>query len=123
MSSEYNTVATFLIVGVAFVILVFWVAWLLRPYRPTRQKLANYECGERPVGQAWVQFRIIFYLFALIFVVFDVEVVFVLPWAYILKELVGRGFGPFAFWEMMAFLGILLVGWLYAWRKGALQWE
>jgi NADH-quinone oxidoreductase subunit A len=123
MGSEYSAIGVFLIIGIGFVALAISVPRLLRPSRPSRQKLANYECGERPVGPAWVQFRVIFYIFALIFVVFDVEAVFVIPWACVLRQLKLAGLGAFAFWEMMAFIGILLVGWAYAWKKGAFQWE
>lgn len=123
MGSEYSTIGVFLIIGIGFVAVALGASWLFRPARPSRQKLANYECGERPVGLAWVQFRVIFYIFALIFVVFDVEAVFIIPWACLLRELRQMGAGAFAFWEMMAFIGILLVGWAYAWRKGAFQWE
>ena len=123
MESDYSAIGVFLIIGIAFVAVALGFSWLLRPSRPSQQKLANYECGEQPVGPAWVQFRVIFYIFALIFVVFDVEAAFVIPWACILRDLRDAGFGAFAFWEMMAFIGILMVGWAYAWKKGAFQWE
>jgi NADH-quinone oxidoreductase subunit A len=85
---------------------------------PTPVKLEPYECGEPTVGPARVKFRTWFYLVALVFVVFDVEAVFLFPWAVVFQEL-----GMFAFIEMVVFIGILLFGLAYAWRKGALQWQ
>ena len=103
-----------------------WLSWALRPtHRPSGAKAEPYECGEIPFGNAWKQFRVGYYIFALVFVIFDVEAVFIFPWA---KELLnfarhGNGFGLFVFVEMMVFIGILLIGLLYAWRKGVLKWE
>ena len=94
------------------------VAWLLRPRRPYPGKVAPYECGEEPVGDAWVRFNVRFYVIALIFLVFDVEVVFLLPWALVFRDL-----GLFGFLEMAVFLGILLVGFAYVWVKGDLDWD
>ncbi|HIE50123.1 MAG TPA: NADH-quinone oxidoreductase subunit A [Armatimonadetes bacterium] len=121
--SDYTSVAIFLLVGVGFVTVTLWFSWLVRPHHPTREKLTPYECGEQPIGDAWVQFRVIYYIFALIFVIFDIETLFVIPWAVILRKLVREGWGLFAVGEMMVFLGILLIGWLYAWRKGAFEWK
>ena len=89
----------------------------IRPQRPSDEKLRNYECGEPPIGSAWIQFNPRFYIFALIFVIFDVEVVFLFPWAVAYKSL-----GLFALVEMLIFVGILLVGLLWAWKKGMLKW-
>ena len=107
----------------AGLILVFAVvslaaARLLRPARPDPEKLLNYECGSEPIGEAWVQFPVGFYLVALLFVVFDVLVVFLFPWALTL-----RGLGLMAFGAMALFLGILSLGWLYAYREGILEWK
>ncbi|HEU5299117.1 MAG TPA: NADH-quinone oxidoreductase subunit A [bacterium] len=93
------------------------VVWLLAPRMPLPQKQLTYESGVIPFGQAWAQFNVRYYLFALVFVVFDVEVIYLYPWAIVFRQL-----GMFAFLEMVLFLFILLVGLAYAWRKGALEW-
>ncbi len=118
MLTEFGKVLIFLILGAAFVAGGLIVSWLLRPHRPYPEKVASYECGEEPVGNAWIRFNIRFYLVALIFLVFEVEVVFLLPWALIYREL-----GMFAFIEMVVFLVILLVGFAYVWVKGDLDWD
>jgi len=106
-----------LIVSVVFVGIAFLIARILRPNRPDKVKLSTYECGEIPVGPSWIQFNVRYYLVALIFVIFDVETVFLYPWAVVYRRL-----GLFAFVEMVIFIGILLVGLIYAWKKGALRW-
>ena len=93
-------------------------AWLLRPARPDPVKLANYECGAEPIGPAWVQFPVGFYLVALVFIVFDALAVFLFPWALVL-----RAVGLSAFWVMAAFVAIIGLGWLYAYREGGLEWK
>jgi NADH-quinone oxidoreductase subunit A len=118
MITEFGRVLIFLIVGVVFVAGGLIVAWLLRPSRPYPSKLATYECGEVPVGDTRVRFNVRFYVVALIFLIFDVEVVFLFPWAVVYKNL-----GWFAFIEMLVFLGILFVGYAYVWRKGDLDWD
>lgn len=115
---DYSWVLLFMVVGVVFVVGGFIANWLLRPNRPTERKGAIYECGELPVGNSWIQFNVRYYLFALIFVIFDVEVVFLFPWAVVFNSL-----GLFAFVEMMIFIAILLLGLIYAWRKGILKWD
>ena len=100
------------------------LSWVIRPsYKPTGVKAEPYECGEVPFGDAWKQFRVGYYIFALIFVIFDVEAIFIFPWAKELLNLKAAGLGIFAFVEMMIFIGILFIGLLYAWRKGVLKWE
>ena len=118
MLTEFGRVLIFLIVGAVFVAFGMAFAWLLRPNRPYPGKLATYECGEPPVGDTRIRFNIRFYVVALIFLIFDVEVVFLFPWATVYKNL-----GWFAFIEMMVFLAILLVGYAYVWRKGDLDWD
>ena len=118
MLTEFGRVLIFLIVGVLFVAIGLVTAWLLRPHRPYPSKLATYECGETPVGDTRVRFNVRFYVVALIFLIFDVEVVFLFPWATVYK-----GLGWFAFFEMAVFLLILLVGYAYVWRKGDLDWD
>jgi NADH-quinone oxidoreductase subunit A len=118
MLTEFGRVLIFLIVGALFVAIGMAVAWLLRPHRPYPSKLTTYECGESPVGDTRIRFNIRFYVVALIFIVFDVEVVFLFPWALVYSNL-----GWFAFIEMVVFLAILLVGYAYVWRKGDLEWD
>jgi NADH-quinone oxidoreductase subunit A len=118
MLTEFGRVLIFLIVGALFVAVGLITAWLLRPNRPYPSKLATYECGETPFGDTHIRFNIRFYVVALIFLIFDVEVVFLFPWATVYK-----GLGWPAFIEMAVFLVILLVGYAYVWRKGDLDWD
>jgi NADH-quinone oxidoreductase subunit A len=118
MLTEFGRVLLFLIVGVVFVAGGLIASWLLRPNRPYPSKLSTYECGETPIGDTRVRFNIRFYVIALVFLIFDVEVVFLFPWAVVFKEL-----GWFAFIEMMVFLAILFVGFAYVWRNGDLDWD
>ena len=118
MLTEFGRVLIFLIVGALFVAIGLLTAWILRPNRPYPSKLTTYECGEVPVGDTRTRFNIRFYVIALIFIIFDVEVVFLFPWATVYKNL-----GWFAFIEMLVFLGILFVGYAYVWRKGDLDWD
>ncbi|MCS6988438.1 MAG: NADH-quinone oxidoreductase subunit A [Chloroherpetonaceae bacterium] len=115
--SEFGKVFLFLAVGVIFVVLGFLTSRLIRPHRPYPEKLTTYECGEEPKGSAWIQFNIRFYVVALIFIIFDVEVLFLYPWATVFKQL-----GAFALIEAFVFLGILTLGLAYAWSKGDLNW-
>ncbi len=106
--------AVALLLGVAPLVLAKFVA----PKKPGASKQAPYECGIESTGDSWVQFRVQYYVYALLFVIFDVEVVFLYPWA-----LVWRGLGPAVFLEMVLFIAILAVGLVYAWKKGVLEWE
>ena len=115
--SGYLDVSLFMLVGIAFPFIGLAVAWLLRPARMYDEKQSVYECGELPFGDARIKFHAHYYIFALLFVVFDVETVFLYPWAVVFKEL-----GLFGFIEMMIFIGILVVGLVYAWRKKVLKW-
>ena len=113
----YLDVAVFLIVGVAFVLISLGMNRMLAPHNPDAAKLVTYECGEEPVSDAQINFHIRYYIFALTFFVFDMEAIFLYPWAVIFKDL-----GLFALMEMFVFLGILAIGLLYAWKKKVLQW-
>ena len=115
--SGYLGVAMFTGLIVAFGVVSLAVARLLRPSRPGPAKLANYECGTEPIGTAWIQFPVGFYLVALIFIVFDALAVLLIPWALAL-----RGAGLAAFWAMALFVGIVGIGWAYAYREGMLEW-
>lgn len=105
-------------VGIGFPIVGLLVAWLLRPKRPNPIKLSTYECGVETMGDTWVQFKAQYYLFALIFVIFDIEAVFLFPWAV--------AYGRLDLWALMEaalFILILVGGLAYAWRKNALEWQ
>ena len=116
--SGYLPVAIFAAMIVGFGVVSLAAAWLLRPNRPDDVKLANYECGAEPIGSAWVQFPVGFYLVALVFIVFDALAVFLFPWALSLRAL-----GLPAVGVMALFLGILALGWWYAYMEGILEWK
>jgi NADH-quinone oxidoreductase subunit A len=117
MLLDYLGVLIFLVAGAAFVGVSLFVSSLVRPSKYSPEKLLSYECGENPIGSPWVQFNIRFYVFALIYIVFAVEAVFLLPWAVVFKQL-----GLFAFIEGLLFVAILVVGLAYLWAKGDLEW-
>jgi NADH-quinone oxidoreductase subunit A len=116
--TEYVPVLVFLFMIVAFGGVSLAVARLIRPSRPDPVKLESYECGPEPIGPAWIRFPVGFYLVALLFIVFDALAVFLVPWALVLRTL-----GWAALVPMVVFLGILLLGWLYAYREGVLVWR
>lgn len=115
--AAHSSILVFLVVVVGFLAVNLLLWWLIRPHRYSEEKLTTYECGENPQGSAWIQFNIRFYVFALIFIVFDVEAVFLLPWAVVFRQL-----GLLAFLEGLVFIGILVVALVYVWRKGDLEW-
>lgn len=117
MLDNYLFLAIFFVAALAFPILPLVIARFLRPDRPTTIKQSTYECGLEAIGDIWVQFKVQYYLYALAFVIFDIEVIFLLPWAVALPEL-----GVFALVAMAIFLGILVFSLIYDWRKGALEW-
>ena len=114
---SYLTVAIFGAFAVILVAALLGLASLIRPSRPTPAKLIAYESGVDPVGEGWSQSQIRYYIFALLFVVFDVEAVFIFPWATRLEA-----YGGFGLTEMFIFIAVLLLGLVYAWRKGVLRW-
>jgi NADH:ubiquinone oxidoreductase subunit 3 (subunit A) len=116
--SGYVAVLIFAAFIVAFGVVSLAMARFLRPARPDPVKLMNYECGAEPIGEAWVQFPVGFYLVALVFIVFDALAVFLFPWSLVL-----RAMGLGAVWTMTAFVAILGLGWLYAYREGVLEWK
>lgn len=124
--SEYKfgflVVAACLLVAVLFVFATLLFGRLVRPRRPSREKGAAYECGERAIGEAWFSFNPRFYVIALIFVMFDVEIAVTYPVALIFAERVRSGHGLLVYVEIALFLLILLVGLAYVWRKGDLEW-
>ena len=124
---QYGVIAIFAALAVAVPTSMLIISWLLsvlkvRPNNPSAVKNSIYECGFETLSGTWNRFNFRFYTFALIFVIFDVEVIFLFPWAASFGVL-SKEFGAFIFFEMVIFIGILLLGWLYAWRKGALEWN
>jgi NADH-quinone oxidoreductase subunit A len=115
---DYITVAVFAGFGIILVAVALGASALLRPNNPSANKRQTYECGVDPVGEGWSQTHIRYYIFALLFLIFDVEVIFIFPWALRLESL-----GMFALVEMVIFIVILLAGLVYAVRKGVLKWE
>ncbi len=114
----FASVLLFLVVGFVFLAIALLLSRLIQPKgKPGADKYIPYECGEVPEGSAWIRFNIRFYVLALIFIIFDVEIVFLLPWAVVFKRL-----GLFAFIEGLIFIGILVVGLAYVWKKGDLEW-
>lgn len=114
---SYLTVGIFVGLGVVLFFLLLLISWALRPDRPQAGKYVNYESGVDPVGTMWSQSQFRYYIFALLFVMFDVEAVFIFPWATRLEA-----YGYFGLLEMFIFIGVLLLGLVYAWRKGVLKW-
>jgi|SRR6185369_1566758 NADH-quinone oxidoreductase subunit A len=106
----------FLLAG-ALASAIVLLSWLIGQRKPTRAKMSPYECGMEPIGDARQRFSVKFYMVAMLFILFDVEAIFLYPWAIILKDL-----KMFGFWEMLVYVGIVLVGYVYVWRKGVLDW-
>ena len=119
---NYVYVAAFLVAGALFVIGVVTFSKLLGPSRPGKTKLRPYECGEVPTTGAWVQYNVRYYLFAMLFVLFDVEAAFLMPWAVSFRDMVAQGWILMAAVDVLVFLGVLGSALVYAWRKGALKW-
>ncbi len=117
MLTEFGKVLVFFILGIVFVAVGIFVAWLLRPHKPTLEKHTVYECGENPVGETWIKFNIRFYLVALIFILFDVELVALFPWALVFKDL-----GMYAYVAGALFIFVLFIADFYLWAKGDLEW-
>ena len=116
---QYGTVGAIAIVGAGLVSAVFFLNRLMRPRKDRPEKLTTYECGIDPVGQGWSQTQIRYYIFAFLFVIFDVESVFLFPWAVVFEEFENAAQ---VLVEMVIFIGILAVGLLYAWKKKVLEW-
>lgn len=138
MYDNYAHVLTFLLVAVGIVLAPIIFFALIRPIRPSTEKLSTYECGERPVGSSWIQFNIRYYLICIIFLIFEVEVLFMFPWAVVFNAFKGGAeevaqiapaaqniadaTGTLALVEMLIFVAILAVGLAYVWGKGHLEW-
>lgn len=118
LPTQYLPVLLLLVLAAGFVVINLVMGSLVRPKRPSAEKLTPYESGIPPIGQAQRRFNVRFYLVSMLFVLFDIEMVFIYPWAVLLKKL-----GMFGFVEMAVFIMILLVGYGYAWKSGALNWD
>ncbi len=118
MLTDFGRIFAFMLLAAVFVVVAIIAAKFIRPSRSSTEKLMTYECGEDPVGSPWVKFNIRFYVVALIFLIFDVEIVLLIPWALVYKEF---GFGGFLIGAIFLFL--LGLGMAYEWRKGDLEWE
>lgn len=110
-------VLVFLVVGTGFVGVSMVMARMIGPYHPSERKQSAYECGEEVFGKPWIKIHIRYYIFALLFLIFDMETVFLFPWAVVYKQL-----GVFGLVEMFIFIVILVIGLIYPWRKGVLRW-
>lgn len=116
--ASYFPVLIFLVIAVGLSAILIGAPFLLAKLKPDAEKLSPYECGFDPFDDARGQFDVRFYLVAILFIIFDLEVAFLFPWAVALKDV-----GMLGFWAMMFFLGLLTVGFVYEWKKGALEWE
>ena len=123
MLSDFVPVAVIIILAVALGFLVVALGHLFGPRRPTERKGMPYESGMKPYGPGTRRVPVKFYLVAVLFILFDIEIIFFLPWAVVLRRFITEGLGIFALIEMFIFIVILLVGYVYAWKKGAFQWE
>jgi NADH-quinone oxidoreductase subunit A len=120
---DFANVLVFFVVGLGFIVMNLALAWVLRPKgEKSPGKIAIYECGEPTIGQAWVRFDIRFYTVALTFVVFDIEIALLFPWAAVFRDMVREGQGWLAFLEVGAFLVVLAAGLVYVWAHGDLDW-
>ena len=115
---EYLPILIFLGIAIVFSAICVGASWLVAHQKPDTEKASPYECGFDAFGDARSKFEVRFYLVAILFIIFDLEVAFLFPWAVTLGKI-----GIFGFWSMMVFLGVLTIGFIYEWRKGALEWE
>ncbi len=116
--AEYLPVLVFLAIATGLAVMIVMASLMVAPQRPEREKLSAYECGFEPFEDTRGRFDARFYLVAILLIIFDLEVAFLFPWAVALGEI-----GLFGFWSMMLFLAVLTVGFVYEWKKGALEWE
>ena len=118
MLQLYFPVLLFILVGIGVGLIMLTLGSLVAPSRPDPEKLSPYECGFEAFEDARMKFDVRYYLIAILFILFDLEIAFLFPWAVVLPDI-----GIFGFWSMMIFLAILIVGFIYEWKKGALEWE
>jgi len=118
MLENYLPVLVFMVVGIAIGGIMIVLGFVLSPYRPDSEKLSPYECGFEAFEDARAKFDVRYYLVAILFIIFDLEIAFLFPWAVVLSDI-----GMFGYIAMTIFLGILVIGFIYEWKKGALEWE
>lgn len=118
MLENYLPILVFLLMGVVFGLAPLIAGFVLGPNRPDSEKLSPYECGFEAFEDSRMKFDVRYYLVAILFIIFDLEIAFLFPWAVVLEDI-----GWFGFFAMMVFLGILVIGFVYEWKKGALEWE
>jgi len=118
MLENYLPILIFIVFGLIFGAITIAFGFVLAPRRPDSEKLSPYECGFEAFEDSRMKFDVRYYLVAILFIIFDLEIAFLFPWAVVLREI-----GMFGFLAMMLFLGILVIGFVYEWKKGALQWE
>lgn len=116
--ASYFPVLVFLAIAAVLAVVMVVLPMLVSPPKPDKEKLSAYECGFEPLGDARGKFDVRFYLVAILFIIFDLEVAFLFPWAIVLGDI-----GMVGFWSMVVFLGVLTIGFIYEWNKGALEWE
>lgn len=115
---EYLPILIFLVIAIAVAGVMVGASYVVGPKRPDPEKVSPYECGFEPFDDARIKFDVRFYLVSILFIIFDLEVAFLFPWAVSLGKI-----GLFGFWSMIVFLGVLTIGFVYEWKKGALEWE
>ncbi len=118
MLANYLPILLFILIGLGLGAVAIAAGKVLAPHRPDEQKLSPYECGFEAFEDSRMKFDVRYYLVAILFIIFDLEIAFLFPWAIVLDEI-----GVFGFWAMMLFLAILVVGFIYEWKKGALEWD
>jgi NADH-quinone oxidoreductase subunit A len=123
MLESYLPIAILLLISTGLALLVVALGHLFGPRRPTERKMMPYESGMKPIGPGTRRMPVRFYLVAVLFIIFDIEVVFILPWAVVLNQFIGMGLGLFALVVMTIFIVVLLVGFVYEWKMGAMEWE
>lgn len=123
MLQDYLPIVVLVTISTVLAAAMIILGHLFGPHQPTQRKLEPYESGMRPIGPAMRRMPVRFYLVAVLFILFDIEVVFFLPWAVTLQTFIRNGLGVFAFLEMVVFIVILLVGYVWVWQKGAFEWE
>ncbi|MGH7095186.1 MAG: NADH-quinone oxidoreductase subunit A [Stellaceae bacterium] len=116
--SEYFPILVFLVIAGGLAVAIVAASFVIARQNPNSEKLSPYECGFEPFADARIRFDVRYYLVAILFIIFDLEVAFLFPWAVSLGDV-----GVFGFWSMVVFLGVLTVGFAYEWKKGALEWE
>ncbi|HEX20514.1 MAG TPA: NADH-quinone oxidoreductase subunit A [Acidiferrobacteraceae bacterium] len=118
MLNNYIPILIFLVVGILFGIMPMMIGRMMAPHRPDKDKNSPYECGFEPFEDSRMKFDVRYYLVAILFIIFDLEIAFLFPWAVALQDI-----GMTGFVAMVVFLGVLVVGFIYEWKKGALEWE